>query len=174
MDSLTEFASGSSVSTLTALAITSVSTPEPDEVAAPVLVPVPAGVAGPLQAATTPIARAVRPALSIRVLVGRDIAAPLSSIVDNLALTLKMCRRAVNPPGFVRYSIFTGRREGVPVFLPALRPSGTLTRPTDSRTIVDCRQSIRCPGGQPGVRAGQLSERGRMTSDRVHVLVASP
>src|SRR5690349_15799972 len=101
MDSLTEFASGSSVSTLTALAITSVSTPEPDEVAAaPVLVPVPAGVAGPLQAATTPIARAVRPALSIRVLVGRDIAAPLSSIVDNLALTLKMCRRAVNPPGF--------------------------------------------------------------------------
>src|SRR5690242_4659806 len=146
MDSLTEFASGSSVSTLTALAITSVSTPEPDEVAAPVLVPVPAGVAGPLQAATTPMARAVRPALSMRVLVVRDIAAPLSSIVDNLALTLKMCCRAVNPPGFVRYSIFTGRHQCVPVFPPALRPSGTLTRPTDSRTIVDCRQSFRCPG----------------------------
>src|SRR5690242_10621951 len=148
MDSLTEFASGSSVSTLTALAITSVSTPDPDEVAAPVLVPVPDGVAGPLQAATTPIARAVRPALSIRVLMVRDITPPLSSIVDNLALTLKMCRRAVNPPGFVRYSNFTGRYRGVPVFRPALRPSGTLTGSADSRTIVDCRQSIWCPAGQ--------------------------
>src|SRR5258707_12804562 len=85
MDSFTEFASGSSVSTLTALAIPRVSTPGPDEVPAPVLVPVPAGVAGPLQAATTPIARAARPALSIRDRVARDIAAPLSSIVDNLA-----------------------------------------------------------------------------------------
>src|SRR5689334_21812925 len=137
MDSLTEFASGSSVSTLTALAITSVSTPEPDEVAAPVLVPVPAGVAGPLQAATTPIARVARPVLSIRVLVARDIAAPLSSIVDNLALTLKMCRRAVNPPGFVRYSIFTGRHVGVPVLWPAPGPSSALTGRAYSRTIVD-------------------------------------
>jgi hypothetical protein len=68
---------------LTALAITSVSTPGPDEVAPP---PVPAGVAGPLQAATTPIASAARPALIIRDRVARDIAAPLSSIVDNLAL----------------------------------------------------------------------------------------
>src|SRR5512146_2005338 len=114
MDSLTEFASGSSVSTLTALAITSVSTPEPDEVAAPVLVPVPAGVAGPLQAATTPITRTARPALSIRDRVARDIAAPLSSIVDNLALTLKMHCRAVNPPGIVCYMIFTGRYVVVP------------------------------------------------------------
>src|SRR5437868_4289977 len=118
MDSFTEFASGSSVSTLTALAITRVSTPDPDEV----LVPVPAGVARPLQAATTPIARAARPALSIRDRVARDIAAPLSSIVDNLALTLKMCRQVVNPPGIVRYIIFTGRHIGAPVFMPALRP----------------------------------------------------
>src|SRR5581483_6730281 len=112
MDSLTEFASGSSVSTLTALAITSVFTLDPDE-APPVLAPVPVGVAGPLQAATTPTARAARPApsvrapsvralsvrapgiraLSIRDRVARDITAPLSSIVDNLALTLKMSRR---------------------------------------------------------------------------------
>jgi hypothetical protein len=84
MDSFTEFASGSSVSTLTALAITSVSTPDPVE-AAPVLVPVPDGVAGPLQAATTPSARVARPVLMIRDRVARDIAAPLSSIVDNLA-----------------------------------------------------------------------------------------
>src|SRR5262249_9367620 len=107
MDSLTEFASGSSVSTLTALAITSVATPEPDEAAAPALVPVPAGVAGPLQAATTPSAARARPALKIRVRLARDIAAPLSSIVDNLAFTLKMRRRAVNPPGVVCYTIFT-------------------------------------------------------------------
>src|SRR5581483_12003172 len=97
MDSLTEFASGSSVSTLTALAITSVFTLDPDE-APPVLAPVPVGVAGPLQAATTPTARAARPAPSVRALgirdrVARDITAPLSSIVDNLALTLKMSRR---------------------------------------------------------------------------------
>jgi hypothetical protein len=85
MDSFTEFASGSSVSTLTALALTSVSTPEPDEPAAPVLVPVPAGVDGPLQAATTPSARVARPVLMIRDRVAGDIAAPLSSIVDNLA-----------------------------------------------------------------------------------------
>src|SRR5205085_4186591 len=107
--------------TWTALAITSVSTPEPDE-AAPAPVPVPAGVAGPLQAATTPIARVARPVLSIRDRVARDIAAPLSSIVDNLALTLKMCCRVVNPPGIVRYIIFTGRHIGAPVFRPALRP----------------------------------------------------
>jgi hypothetical protein len=50
-----------------------------------VLVPVPDGVAGPLQAATTPSARVARPVLMIRDRVARDIAAPLSSIVDNLA-----------------------------------------------------------------------------------------
>ena len=43
------------------------------------------GVAGPLQAATTPTARAARPALSIRDRVPRDMGAPLSSIVDNFA-----------------------------------------------------------------------------------------
>src|SRR5467141_702184 len=143
MDSFTEFASGSSVSTLTALAITRVSTPGPDEVPAPVLVPVPAGVAGPLQAATTPIARAARPALSIRDRVARDIAAPLSSIVDNLAFTLKMCRQVVNPPGIVRYIIFTGRHVGAPSLPACSAPAGALTRRVDSRTIVDCRQSVR-------------------------------
>jgi hypothetical protein len=68
------------------LAITIVSTPEPDETAALVPLPGPAGVAGPLQAAATPTAKVARPALIIRDRVARDIAAPLSSIVDNLAL----------------------------------------------------------------------------------------
>jgi hypothetical protein len=74
------------VSTLTALAITSVSTSDPDELAVPALVPVPAGVAGPLQAAATPSAKVARPTLIIRDRAARDIAAPLSSIVDNFAL----------------------------------------------------------------------------------------
>jgi hypothetical protein len=65
------------------LAITSVLTLDPDEAAAPV--PVPAGLDGPLQAATIPTAKVARPALMIRDRVAGDIAAPLSSIVDNFA-----------------------------------------------------------------------------------------
>src|SRR5260221_14177463 len=78
MDSFTEFASGSSVSTLTALAMTSVLRAGP--VAGPLL-----GVAELLHPAAA-TARAIMPAVSIRDRAARSISRPPSSIVDNLAL----------------------------------------------------------------------------------------
>src|ERR1700733_10341316 len=100
MDSLTEFASGSSVSTLTALAMTSVfwveAAPEP---------PPPVAADPPHPAAA--MASATTPALSIRDRVARNIARPLR----RLSTTWAYCRNAWSArqySAFVRYTLFTG------------------------------------------------------------------
>src|SRR5580693_6187338 len=100
MDSLTEFASGSSVSTLTALAMTRVL--RVDAAAEP---PPPVAADPPHPAAA--MASAMTPALRIRDRVARNIARPLR----RLSTTWPYCRNV--PPArqysaSVRYTLFTG------------------------------------------------------------------
>src|SRR5215471_9658784 len=109
MDSFTELASGSRVSTLTALAMTSVLPVAPVlELGLP---PRPLGVAEPLHPAAA-MASAMTPALRIRDRVARNIARPLR----RLSTTWPNCRNVPSARQYsasVRYTLFTGRGLGV-------------------------------------------------------------